>query len=234
MNRLFTALFGFGVACVTGLAQAAAAQPSAPGQQQAAPGARADAGLEAKVAMCMGCHNIRGYQASFPEVHRVPMIAGQSAKYIAAALNAYRTGDRKHPTMRGIAASLTDQDVTAIAAYYESLGKEEAKPLADKPTKEPNAQVAGLLQKAACVSCHGANFSKPIDPSYPKISGQHADYLFVALKAYKAENNPAVGRNNGVMGAISKQFSNAELKALANYVASLEGELRVKPESRFR
>ena len=93
--------------------------------------------------------------------------------------------------------------------------------------------MAQLLQKAACVSCHGSNFSKPIDPSYPKIAGQHGDYLFVALKAYKQENNPAVGRNNAVMGAIAKQFSFAELKALAGYVSSLDGELKTVPESRF-
>jgi cytochrome c553 len=54
------------------------------------------------------------------------------------------------------------------------------------------------------------------------------------LKAYKTENNPAVGRNNPIMGAIAKQFSNAELKALANYVSSLDGEVTVHPESRFR
>ena len=53
----------------------------------------------------------------------------------------------------------------------------------------------------------------------------------MALKAYKTENNPAVGRNNGVMGAIAKQFSNAELKALSNYVGSLEGELQTVPEA---
>ena len=166
--------------------------------------------------MCIGCHGINGYQASFPEVHKVPMISGQSAKYIVAALTAYKNGDRKHPTMRGIADTLTDQDMTDIAAYYEAHGKEDGKPL--PPTSrasEPSPQVAALLQKAACASCHGANFSKPIDPSYPKIAGQHADYLFVALKAYKTENNPAVGRTNGVMGAIAKQFTNAELKALA-------------------
>ena len=232
MNLLFNAFLTLGVACVTGMAHSQAATPAqAPQQQTAAAGSGAS--IEAKVAMCMGCHNIRGYQASFPEVHKVPMIAGQNAKYIAAALNAYKNGDRKHPTMRGIAMSLTDQDVATISAYYESLPK-DVKPLGDKPAREPNAQVAGLLQKAACASCHGANYSKPIDPSYPKIAGQHADYLFVALKAYKVENNPAVGRNNGVMGAIAKQFSNAELKAISNYMASLDGELRVQPEPRFR
>ncbi|HJV94749.1 MAG TPA: cytochrome c4, partial [Albitalea sp.] len=58
---------------------------------------------EKKAAMCIGCHGIPGYQASFPEVHKVPMIAGQGAKYIVSALSAYKKGDRKHPTMRAIA-----------------------------------------------------------------------------------------------------------------------------------
>jgi cytochrome c553 len=238
MNKLLTALFVLAVACVTGVANAQAPAASAP-----APAANAKApahaavtpkALEAKTAMCFGCHGIKGYQASFPEVYKVPKISGQSAKYIIAALNAYKNGDRKHPTMRGIAASLSDQDMNEIAAYYESHGKDDGPAPAAAPSKQPNAQVAALLQKAACASCHGANFSKPVDPSYPKIAGQHADYLFVALKAYKTENNPAVGRSNPIMGAIAKQFSNAELKALAGYVSSLDGELEIKPESRFR
>lgn len=229
MKNLFSTLFAFAVACATAsaLAQAPAA-PAKGAQQQPAGGAKS---IEARTAMCMGCHNIKGYQSSFPEVHKVPMIAGQSAKYIASALNAYRNGDRRHPTMRGIATSLSDQDITDISEYYSKLGGETKLP--EQPTRQPDAQVAQLLQKAACVSCHGSNFSKPIDPSYPKIAGQHGDYLFVALKAYKQENNPAVGRNNAVMGAIAKQFSHAELKALARYVSSLDGELKTVPESRF-
>lgn len=236
MNTLFTSFFALAVACVTGLAHSQTPTPAAaPAPQKAtAPAAAGAASINAKTAMCIGCHGIKGYQASFPEVYKVPMISGQSAKYIAAALTAYKNGDRKHPTMRGIAASLSEQDINEIAAYYEAHGKEEGKTLAEKPSKEPNQQVAGLLQKAACVSCHGANFAKPIDPSYPKIAGQHSDYLFVALKAYKTDNNPSVGRTNGVMGAIAKQFSNAELKALAGYVGSIEGDLKVKPESKFR
>jgi len=73
---------------------------------------------EKKVAMCIGCHGIPGYKATFPEVYRVPMIGGQSEKYIAAALVAYKKGERKHPTMRGIAAGLSDQDIADLAAYY--------------------------------------------------------------------------------------------------------------------
>ena len=71
-----------------------------------------------KVAMCVGCHGIPGYKASFPEVYRVPMLGGQSEKYIAAALIAYKKGERKHPTMAGIAAGLSDQDIADLAAYY--------------------------------------------------------------------------------------------------------------------
>ncbi len=233
MTKLLSTLFALAVASVTAHAQApAAGAPAAAPAQAAAPaGAKS---IEAKVAMCIGCHGIPGYQASFPEVYKVPMISGQSAKYIAAALNAYKTGDRKHPTMRGISDTLSDQDINDISAYYEKHGQVAGRTLGEKPSREPSTQVGALLQKGACVSCHGANFSKPIDPSYPKIAGQHGDYLFVALKAYKTENNPTIGRNNGVMGAIAKQFSNAELKAMANYLSSLQGDLVTKPENKFR
>ncbi len=188
---------------------------------------------EKKIAMCIGCHGIVGYQASFPEIHKVPKISGQSGKFIVASLAAYKKGERKHPTMRGIADSLSEQDMADLAAYYENHGKVEG---ATAPAKAPDAsgKVAELLKKGACVSCHGDNFSKPLDPSYPKIAGQHADYLFVALKSYKAENNPKVGRSNAIMGGIAKQFSNDELKELASYVGALPGELKVVPESRFR
>lgn len=73
---------------------------------------------ENKVAMCIGCHGIPGYKATFPEVYQVPKIGGQSAKYIESALKAYQKGDRKHPSMRGIAGSLTEQDIADLAAYY--------------------------------------------------------------------------------------------------------------------
>ena len=80
-----------------------------------------------KVAMCIGCHGIPGYRASFPETYEVPMLGGQSAKYIENALKGYQKGERKHPTMRGIAASLTDQDIADLAAYY-SQQTAETKP----------------------------------------------------------------------------------------------------------
>lgn len=189
---------------------------------------------EKKAAMCIGCHGIVGYQASFPEVHKVPMISGQNAKYIASALTAYRKGERKHPTMRGIAGSLTDADIADLAAYYEQHGKSSLVMVADTPAAQPSAAVAALLTKGACASCHGANFSKPIDGAYPKLAGQHADYLYVALKAYQTEGNPNVGRGNAIMQGQVKQFKHAELKQLAAYLSSLPGEVRTIPQSKFR
>ena len=186
---------------------------------------------EAKIAMCIGCHGIPGYQSSFPEVYRVPKISGQNAKYSAAALTAYKKGERKHQTMRGIADTLSDQDIADVAAYYEQHGKTEAVTAAPKAANE---KVTALLQKGACVSCHGANFTQPLDPSYPKIAGQHKDYLYVALKSYKVENQSTWGRSNGIMGGIAKQYSNAELKALAEYIADQQGELKTIPQSKFR
>ena len=102
-----------------------------------------DAGKE-KAAMCIGCHGIYGYQASFPEVHKVPMISGQNGKYIVAALTAYKKGDRKHPSMRGIATTLTDQDMADLAAYYEGQKGSSVKTVADTPAA-PSAEVATLL-----------------------------------------------------------------------------------------
>jgi cytochrome c553 len=135
--------------------------------------------------------------------------------------------------MRGIAGAMTEQDIADVAAYYEASGQRAG---AAAPGKAPegSAKVMALVQKGACASCHGESFSKPIDPSYPKIAGQHADYLFVALKSYKTEGNATWGRNNGVMAGISKQFSNAELKEIARYMASLPGELQTVPQSKFR
>ena len=184
-------------------------------------------------AMCLGCHGIVGYQASFPEIHKVPMISGQGAAYIASALNAYKKGERKHPTMRGVAQSLSDQDIADLSAYYAASGVVEGTaPLAK--AADGSAKAMELITKGACASCHGDSFSKPLDPTYPKIAGQHSDYLYVALKAYKTENNPQVGRGNAIMGGIAKQFSNAELRVLANYLGGLPSELKVVPESRFR
>ena len=188
---------------------------------------------EKKVALCMGCHGILGFHIGFPEVYQVPKISGQGAKYIVTALTEYKKGERKNPTMRAIAESLTAQDMADVAAFYSSHGVVPGATLPAK-AREPSAEVAALITKAGCTSCHGENFAKPIDPTYPKIAGQHSDYLFFALKAYKTEGKPMIGRANPIMGAMVKQFSNAELQLLADYVGSLDGDLKTLQQPRLR
>ena len=71
-----------------------------------------------KNSMCVGCHNIPGYKTAFPSVYSVPRLDGQHAAYIVKALQAYKSGERTHPSMRAIAASLSDQDMADLAAFY--------------------------------------------------------------------------------------------------------------------
>jgi cytochrome c553 len=206
------------------------AGPMAAQAQGAKPG-DAVAG-EKKAATCVGCHNIPGYQASFPEVYKVPKIAGQSGSYIVAALTGYKKGERRHPTMRSVAATLSDQDMADLAAFYEQLAKRDEQ--ATMPAKvDPPANVAALLAKANCASCHGANFSAPI-ASYPKLAGQHADYLYVSLKAYQTDHNTLVGRNNQIMMGMARPYTHPELKAMANYLSQLPSELKTVSQARFR
>lgn len=187
-----------------------------------------------KVAMCMGCHNIPGYQSSFPQVYKVPMIAGQDPQYIIAALTEYRAGDRKHPTMHAIASSLTDKDMADVAAYYSELGKSvpNERPIpAQLEHPVPDALRAKL---AACAACHGANFDSPTAPNIPRLAGQHESYLYAALRSYVTTDSPNVGRKNATMNGMAATLDDAEMKAVAEYLSTLPSELKVVPESRFR
>jgi cytochrome c553 len=101
----------------------APAAAAAPAPQEKAIVGDAKAAHDQKIAMCIGCHGIPGYKTAFPEVYHVPKIAGQQPAYIVAALKAYKTGERSHPSMRGISASLTEQDMADLAAYYGAPAK---------------------------------------------------------------------------------------------------------------
>ena len=96
---------------------AAALVPALAGAQSPAPAGDPLKGAQ-KVQMCQGCHGILGWRTAYPEVYHVPKIGGQHPTYIMAALKEYRSGQRSHPSMDAIAASLTDQDIADVAAYY--------------------------------------------------------------------------------------------------------------------
>ena len=115
---------------------------------------------------CLGCHGIASYKNVYP-TYSVPMLVGQHPEYLAAALKAYRSQERSHATMHAQAASLDDQDIADIAAFFagESL-KPGASAIGTAPTK-----VTEL-----CVACHGKD-GVGITVDYPTLTGQHWDYL---------------------------------------------------------
>ena len=131
MKRLLFLLIG------AALAASAFAQDKKPAKKAAAPQAEkaADKASEKLAAaspqiptenfhaQCIGCHGIPGYKTAFPEVYHVPKIAGQQPGYIVAALKAYKSGERSHPSMRGVAASLSDEDMAKLAEYYGAPAK---------------------------------------------------------------------------------------------------------------
>ena len=81
---------------------------------------------KSKNAMCIGCHGIPGYHTAFPDVYHVPKLGGQHAAYIVKALQEYKSGNRSHPSMRAIAAGLSDKDMADLAAYYAADGAKTA------------------------------------------------------------------------------------------------------------
>ncbi|MGI9024882.1 MAG: c-type cytochrome [Burkholderiaceae bacterium] len=83
-------------------------------------------------------------------------------------------------------------------------------------------------KKYACVSCHGAAFNNPIDASYPKLAGQHYDYLRQALIAYQKGDHPTFGRSNAVMAAQAKPLSAKEIDDIATYLSDLPPSLVLK------
>ena len=161
-----------------------------------------------KFATCTGCHSIPGYTSAYPNYH-VPRLGGQNADYIVAALNGYKAGDRKHPTMHANAFSLSDQDMADIAAYVASI----------KPNEESHpikGDVAAGQQKAeACAACHGKEGNAPTTSAFPKLAGQHEDYLSKSLHDYKTG-----ARKNVIMSGMATPLSDKDIAALAAYFAS--------------
>ncbi|HWA38582.1 MAG TPA: c-type cytochrome [Burkholderiales bacterium] len=185
-------------------AQAAAAQDKKADAKKAA---------DVNVAMCIGCHGIAGYKTAFPEVFHVPLIAGQNQAYIEAALKAYRAGQRPHPSMRGIAGGLSDEEISAYAKYY-----------AGEPAAG-NAQAAQSKIKAAetCAACHGPDGAKTAAPDQPILAGQYADYLVKSLKEYKSGK-----RTNPIMQGFAAQLSVKEMQDLAAWFASQKSSLHTQ------
>jgi len=187
--------------------------------------------VEERVAsQCATCHGEKGQSVS----PLFPSLAGQNREYMVKQLNDFKAGKRKSETMSPQVADLGQEEMAALAAYFSAqpakqhrVSDEEIVPVGRYIYRKGNSW-SGV---PACASCHGEGLNKPIDPAYPKLAGQHSDYLLVALKAYQTDNNSKVGRGNPIMAGQAKQFTVAELKVMANYIGSLPSDLKTVPQS---
>ncbi|MBL8260629.1 MAG: cytochrome c [Candidatus Competibacteraceae bacterium] len=165
---------------------------------------------KAKFETCTGCHSIPGYTNAYP-TYRVPRLGGQHPDYIVSALKAYQSGERQHPTMHANSSSLSEQDIQNIAAY---LASSATATFADDPNPVRGNIGAGKKKSVACVACHGPDGNGPI-PLYPRLAGQHEDYLVKVLQDYKSGK-----RNNAVMKGIVLPLTEQDIVDLAAYFAS--------------
>ena len=149
---------------------------------------------------CLGCHGIPDYKNVYP-TYSVPELAGQHPEYIVAALKEYKAGERSHATMHEQAASLSEQDMQDIGAYF---GSDQLKATAQAVGTAP-------AKVAICGSCHGKN-GVGITGDYPTLAGQHADYLARALHEYQRGD-----RKNAIMPNFANGLSDEEISDIAQY-----------------
>lgn len=156
---------------------------------------------------CMGCHGIENYKNAYPK-YPVPKLGGQTAVYIAAALAGYQAGTRWHPTMTGLASSLSEQDRADLGAYFEGFA-----------SVKPAAQPIGTMPSTAtsCVACHGEDGVGAL-PDNPTLAGQHAGYLVQALNDYRRGT-----RKNPLMATFAAQLAKEDIETVAAYYARQSG-----------
>jgi cytochrome c553 len=170
---------------------------------------------EATAAVCSACHTADGSRGSPAN----PILQGQHPEYLAKQLAEFKAGKRKNAIMQGFAATLSDEDMRNVAAFYAS---KQAKPGAakNKATVELGERIfrGGIAEKAvpACAGCHSPN-GAGIPAQYPRLAGQHAEYTAAQLTAYR----DGVRTNNAQMSVIGGKLSDKEIKALADYIAGL-------------
>ena len=153
---------------------------------------------------CLGCHGIEDYRNPYPD-YNVPRLAGQHADYIVAALKEYKSGQRSHPTMQVQAATLSDQDMQDIAAYFAS--EVEVK------SGEPTVGVAPG-KATLCESCHGKD-GVGVSPTIPTLRGQYDSYLAQALDEYKSG-----ARKNPVMSTFVTSLTPTDVDQIAAYYSA--------------
>lgn len=200
-----------GMWVLSAIVYATAATAAAP---TAAPKADPEKGKQTAMAICAACHGPDGNSPTPAN----PNLAGQHAEYVAAQLAAFKSGARANAIMAGMAATLSPEDMRNLGAYYaQQVPKGGA--AKDKALAERGQLIwrAGIRQGnvPACAGCHGAA-GAGIPVQYPRLAGQYAELTLGWLKAYQSG-----ARVHGVMGPIASRLTEADMKALAEYIAGL-------------
>jgi cytochrome c553 len=179
---------------------------------------------KAQTMMCSACHGADGNSAA----PTFPKLAGQGAKYLYKQLMDVRDGARVIPTMMGLLDNKSNQELADLAAYYseQAMSGSQANP----ELVELGARVyrAGVADKgvAACTACHGPTGAGNAPAGFPRLAGQHADYIASTLKAYRTGYDDPAGRTNDgdtkIMRATARGLSDAQIEAVASYVSGLK------------
>jgi len=175
---------------------------------------------ESKSITCAACHGPDGNSQN-PEW---PNLAGQNEKYLVKSLQAYKDGSRSNVLMSGQVVTLSDEDISDIAAYY-------AAQTAVSSTADPKLVAqgerlyrGGNLERgvSACIACHGPTGRGNPAAGYPKLAGQHATYTAVQLRAYAAQERKSDVAENQMMRNVSALLTDDEINAVASYIQGLQ------------
>ncbi len=198
-----------------------AAKPAAAASAAAAPAAPKMAkpdlakGSEKYTAVCASCHGADGNSGS-PEN---PKLAGQHPEYLVKQLQEFKAGKRKNAIMQGFASTLSDEDMRNIA-FWAASQKQKAGFAKDKDLVALGEKIykGGIAdrQVPACAGCHSPS-GAGIPAQYPRLAGQHADYVASSLRGYR----DGARTNNLQMTQVSAKLNDREIKAVADYVAGL-------------
>lgn len=172
---------------------------------------------KAKAAACAGCHGVDGNGGADPSW---PKLAGQIPEYLVKQLNDFKTGARKNPVMNGMAAGLTPKDMQNIAAFYAAQKIKPGAAASKELAKQGERIYRGGNAKmgvSACMSCHGPS-GHGIPPRFPRVSAQTAVYTERQLLDFKSSRR---GNDDGIMTRITFRMSEAEVKAVSEYMAGL-------------
>jgi cytochrome c553 len=167
--------------------------------------------------VCAACHGIDG-NSPLPAN---PNLAGQHPEYLAKQLAEFKSGIRKNAVMTGMTSGVSTEDIRSIAAFYGAQkSKDSAARDKDLAAKGRALYRGGIASKgvAACAGCHSPN-GAGIPSQYPRLAGQHADYVSAQLKAFRAGDR--ANDANQMMRDTAAKLSDAEINALAEYIAGL-------------